>query len=179
MPCGCGEDPVTGTGPCYTAWKNQLVYAGAREAWGNYLEAFPALDDISAYRSVFDCGCGSYGIELCPAFDVIAINPQSYYLADEACAAEVRAKALINAEGLELVEHILLRPCPDEPGIPVCVDNTECSITWQEIVSQGLKQSPPLVPFLPGADPYSFIATVALPAWPFDLVSRRTGCSWS
>src|SRR6185437_3414964 len=31
---------------------------------------------------------------------------------------------------------------------------------------QGLLQSPPLTPFRPGADPYSFVATVVLPAWP-------------
>lgn len=166
MPCGCGPETPPGNTTCYTAWKNELVYAGARKAWTEYLDAFGLLGDSGSYRGVFDCSCGSFGIEMGPSASVIAVDPQSYYLPDEACAAVERAKILINAEGLELVEHILLRPCPEEPGIPVCSDTSECSDAWNDIVSQGLLQSPPLVPFRPGADPYSFIATVVLPAWP-------------
>jgi len=135
-------------------------------AWGDYVSAYGQLADISAYRGVFACDCGGYGIDLCPANAVIAINPQSYYLSDDACDAVERAKRCINAEGLELVEHILLRPCPNDAGIPVCDEGATCSGTWTEINKQGAAQSPPLAPFVPGADPYSFIATVALPAWP-------------
>jgi len=166
MPCGCGPEVPPGHTTCYTAWKNELVYTSARKAWNEYQDAFGLLGDGTAYRGVFDCCCGSFGIELGPSASVIAVDPQSYYLPDEACAAVERARMLINAEGLELVEHILLRPCPDEPGIPVCNDETECQDAWDEIVSQGLLQSPPLTPFRPGADPYSFVATVVLPAWP-------------
>jgi hypothetical protein len=87
-------------------------------------------------------------------------------LPDEACAAVRRAKDLINAEGLEIVEHILLRPCPGEMPIPVCKDTTECDTTWEDINAQGDEESPPLRHFYPGDDPYSFIVTVALPSWP-------------
>jgi len=147
MPCGCGPEP-TPPGDCYVAWKNELVYDNAQEAWGNYIQAFGALDDLGAYQSVFDCSCGSYGIELAPASSIIAVNPQSYYLGDDACAAVQRAEGLINAEGLELVEHLLLRPCDEKTSIPACGDSS-CPL-----------------PFVPGADPYSFIATVVLPGWP-------------
>lgn len=166
MPCGCGPEPAPCTGPCYTGWRNHLTYVSATQAWEAYLSAFPMLGDASAYRPVFDCCCSSFSIELCPGASVIAANPQSYYLPDEACAAVERAKGLINAEGLELVEHILLRPCPGEPGIPVCKGDTKCDTTWIDINKQGALESPPLGPFTPGADPYSFIATVVLPAWP-------------
>lgn len=166
MPCGCGPESGPGSTTCYTAWRNHLAYTESRVAWGDYVSAYGELADVSSYRGVFACDCGGYGIEICPASAVIAINPQSYYLSDDACDAVERAKRCINAEGLELVEHILLRPCPNEAGIPVCDGGTTCNGTWTEINKQGAAQSPPLAPFVPGADPYSFIATVALPAWP-------------
>jgi hypothetical protein len=166
MPCGCGPETDPGSTTCYTAWRNHLAYTDSRVAWGDYVAAYGQLADLSAYRGVFACDCGGYGIEICPASAVIAINPQSYYLSDDACAAVERAKRCINAEGLELVEHILLRPCPNEAGIPVCDEGATCSGTWVDINKQGAAQSPPLAAFVPGADPYSFIATVALPAWP-------------
>ena len=166
MPCGCGPEPGSGTGCCYTAWHNHLVYTGARQAWEEYVKAFAALAEAAAYKGVFDCACGPFGIEFSGPASMIAHNPQSYYLPDEACAAVRRAKDLINAEGLEIVEHILLRPCPSEMPIPVCKGPVECDTTWKDINAQGDEESPPLRHFYPGHDPYSFIVTVALPSWP-------------
>jgi hypothetical protein len=113
---------------------------------------------------------------------IIAINPQSYASEKIACEAVERAKSLINAEGLHLVEHILLRPrcktddqkeyqeceCPGLPK-PCLPDSIEdiCHFKW----TPG-GDADPCDPrnkstcFTPGCDPYSFIATVAMPAWP-------------
>jgi hypothetical protein len=88
------------------------------------------------------------------------------------CDAIKRAKRLINSEGLHVVEHILLRPrckedCECECLEKNCDDEMHCSFTWET----GDKNDPCNNPveeicFVPGIDPYSFIATIALPAWP-------------
>lgn len=83
--------------------------------------------------------------------EVLARSPQPYYYAEMAEKAMDRAKACINMEGLQLVEHLLLRPEKGvKTAIPVCAPGTPLpGLTAQ-----------------PGADPYSFIITVFLPAWP-------------
>ena len=87
------------------------------------------------------------------------------------CAAVERAKSLINAEGLHLVEHILLRPHCDEDCTcefykKQCDSNTHCHFTWEIPGVQDPCNQQQNICFVPGADPYSFIATIALPAWP-------------
>ncbi|HLZ88598.1 MAG TPA: hypothetical protein VKQ52_15190, partial [Puia sp.] len=73
-----------------------------------------------------------------------------YAYAEMASRAMERAKDCINMEGMHLVEHLLLRP---EKGgtkaIPICETSGNTGL-----------------PFQPGADGYSFIATAFLPAWP-------------
>jgi hypothetical protein len=88
-----------------------------------------------------------------------------------ACEATERAKCLINSEGLDVVEHILLRPrcgndytCDWITEEKECPD-THCDFQWK-IPETGSCEDGKCVAFIPGADPYSFIATVVLPAWP-------------
>jgi hypothetical protein len=101
--------------------------------------------------------------------EILAFNPQCYTSSKMVCEAIERAKILINAEGLHLVEHILLRPhCVDEDCnciIETCREGDPCDFEWT------LSQDDPCVKdkkycFVPGSDPYSFIATAILPAWP-------------
>lgn len=113
---------------------------------------------------------GLPGVTCCS--EVIAFNPQHYPTPGVDCDAVKRAKKLINDEGLILIEHILLRPRVESDCgclIHTCQDNpTNCNQwIWKET-----GEKDPCDPakkdtmFIPGRDPYSFIATVALPAWP-------------
>lgn len=100
--------------------------------------------------------------------DIVARNPQFYTSAKMACHAIDRAIKLINAEGLHLVEHILLRPhCVD--GDCNCIIQScgyyDCNFTWKVDVEDPCKKDEEFC-FVPGEDPYSFIATAILPAWP-------------
>jgi len=114
---------------------------------------------------------------------IIAINPNCYPHPDAVCAAVERARQLINSEGLHLVEHILLRPrclpgdlthgaqqdCGCKVKIAHCASSlsTDCELPWwREADNQDPCDERLPVCFIPGYDPYSFIATVVLPAWP-------------
>ncbi|MEO9146843.1 MAG: hypothetical protein ABI237_14935 [Ginsengibacter sp.] len=118
--------------------------------------------------------------------EIIAINPQQYNNATIACEAVERAKGLINAEGLHLVEHILLRPrCQNSghiyddcncPYLPVpCIDTPDpngenkgniCHFQWKPGGDTDFCEPEDPICFTPGCDPWSFIVTIALPAWP-------------
>lgn len=113
---------------------------------------------------------------------ILAFNPQSYATPGLDCEAIERAKALLNTEGFHLVEHILLRPRCDEDcndqGRPVCPvrDPRDTCVTelskcndWEWKTSDDpdpCLDKQKAVVFRPAGDPYSFIATVVLPAWP-------------
>ena len=110
--------------------------------------------------------------------EIVAINPQFYSNPDMACDAVTRSKKLINSEGLHLVEHILLRPrCTDEKGIYTecdcdalprpCIDKDNlCQFQWKPGGEIDPCESSKTVCLTPGCDPYSFIATLVMPAWP-------------
>jgi hypothetical protein len=112
------------------------------------------------------------------ASEIVAINPQSYASSAIACEAVERSKGLINSEGLHLVEHILLRPqCADDCNcdylpqpcvISQNVDNHNniCHFEWVPGGDPNPCAEDKTICFTPGCDPYSFIATIALPAWP-------------
>jgi hypothetical protein len=149
-PKDCGCPPLyTGDAPyCYLAWKSDQVFPSATDAWNAYEYLLVVLADRDNYQSVNGHETGNYGIQLHERKDIVARNPQYYAYPAMAIEGLSRAKACINAEGLDLVEHLLLRP-----GIPVSGGQSECSSVWGTT-------------FNPGTDPYSFIMTVVLPAWP-------------
>jgi len=173
-PCGCGKLPVKRHDACYVTWKSRCCFTSCWEALQYYFNNVSILKNSKDYKPVFYCDCNDgFGIELIPDKDIIAFNPQSYLTDQMDCAAVSRAKQLINAEGLHVVEHILLRPrcetdCRECDGFPKgCNDEIDCNFKWQA----GDKNDPCNNPeeticFVPGIDPYSFIATIALPSWP-------------
>lgn len=165
--CGCdGKMPEEGI-DCHTAWIGGC-YDTCEEAVREYLKVLEKLQNEKNYRFVFDCSCGKYRIEFIEEADIVATNPQCYTSPEMVCAAVERAKALINDEGIYMVEHILLHPhCVDDCKclIPNSPDPL-CCFTWDPEEEDPCKQSATPVCFVPGADPYSFIATVVLPAWP-------------
>ena len=117
--------------------------------------------------------------------EIVAINPQHYPSNEIACAAVKRAHKLINSEGFHLVEHILLRPrCEEDCNCDYLPDtcfneinsNNErniCHFQWKP--GGDIDPCAPDDPacFTPGCDPYSFIATIALPAWPLRFRSAE------
>jgi hypothetical protein len=138
---------------------------------GNYQRGF------SNYQSEFINKCTN---------EIVAFNPQNYNSTAFACEAVERAKKLINSEGLHLVEHILLRPrCPENCNcdyLPTsCVNNLKenerkniCHFKWVPGADEDPCMINETICFTPGCDPYSFIATIALPAWPARFRSQES-----
>jgi hypothetical protein len=150
--CGCPPDPG-GDNCCYAAWVGRAAYTTAWDAWKAWLELLPVLAEGRNYHPVFGEELGQYGIELREPASLLACNPQHYpYRAVDIGSME-RAKARINAEGLHLVEHLLLRSGKANAPIPTCADPDPCA----SALGRPAQAAP---------DPYSFILTVTLPAWP-------------
>ena len=184
LPCGCEEPGDTGIF-CYIAWKSSCCYRTCSEAMRSLDMAIRLLQDRNNYHSVFDCTCNSFGITLNtiipslvtiqnPAVvssDIIAINPQCYETGTEVCAAVDTAMHLINSQGMHLVEHILLRPftqadCECRNKILHCSTWDDCK--FPDFIEKGVggcSEEDKAICFQPGHDPYSFIATIVLPAW--------------
>lgn len=106
-----------------------------------------------------------------PTGQIIARNPQCYQTPEEVCAAADQLQRLVNAAGLHLVEHILLRPycyedCQCYDRMKYCYVYENCNYPPYTTDSDDPCVTTPDIPFTPGTDPYSFIATVVLPAWP-------------
>lgn len=165
-PCGCDEQLPPDGDDCYTAWIGGC-YNSCDEALRALSELPEKFKDETRYRPVFDCSCGAYRIEFIDSKDIVAFNPQCYSTREMVCAAVERAKTLINCEGIHLVEHILLRPrCPEHCGclIPAAPDN-DCQFKWVVTNDDPCRPAASDPCFTPGADPYSCIATIVLPAW--------------
>ena len=195
QPCMCGTEMPENPSLCHIAWKGRCCYNTCQEAERALETIIKLLLNFNYYLPVFDCVCDGYGIMLqfskidaipdtkltyywheanTPRWhssEIVAINPQCYDSPEIACEAICRAKNLINSEGLHLVEHILLRPrCnPEDCQCPQysqrCDSKTDCKFQWDQPDEDPCTDDTPIC-FVPGADPYSFIATVALPAWP-------------
>ena len=166
---------------CYIAWKSPCCYSSCNMALLALQAAWKMLVEKKNYHLVFNCEDETYGIALHsfqPSYiggnqpqspsDIIAINPQCYPTMKEDCKAMSRALNLINVQGLHLIEHILLRPfkpedCRCRQKLAAC--GTDCEFPhWveEDVECEGKDVH---ICFKPGTDPYSFIATIILPAW--------------
>lgn len=194
LPCLCSDEDPTPEPACYIAWKSHCCFATCREALAAYERLAPLLLDYRSYRPLLDCDCYAFGIGLHYEWydrkedirddqgehrlrdhtlrdgEIVAHNPQCYPHTDMLCEAIERSRRLINSEGLHVLEHILLRPrqpedCRCEEYSRICKNETGCEFTWEMPEPDPCAEISKIC-FIPGADPYSFIATVALPAWP-------------
>ena len=141
------EVKFPGFAACYAAWIGEKVYDTAMDVWNAYQALLPLLTDKNNYRPVHDEAALSYGIGLLEEDQLLARSIQPYFYAKMAARALDRARDCVNMEGLNLVEHVLLRK--EEVKIPVCAAGDN-----------------PVLPIPVGADAYSFVMTVFLPAWP-------------
>lgn len=189
-PCGCNGRESQPEPDCYIAWKSRCCFTSCEDAKYALRIYTRLLLNYSNYRPLFNCDCYDFGIALHYSnlegpreivgsdrgismhnSEMVALNPQCYANPDEVCTAIERSWKLINAEGLHVTEHILLRPdCADgndreEYQLNDCENKTGCEFEWSEFDDDPCADQPDVC-FIPGADPYSFIATVVLPAWP-------------
>jgi hypothetical protein len=201
--CGCPPADQADNPYCYLAWRSDQVFTNVTDAWDVYEFVLILLADRESYQAVHGHEIGKYGIQLHDHKDIVARNPQPYPYPAMSVDRLSRARACINAEGLDLVEHLLLRPgrltrlgggTEKEIAIPVSGEPSECSSLWATTATLSRTALPPSVPpssssvssstasatepsfpFSPGTDPYSFIMTVVLPAWParFRTVENR------
>ncbi|WP_214227654.1 hypothetical protein [Pedobacter sp. B4-66] len=188
-PCSCDEGTEEKEPTCFVAWKSSCCYASCDEAMQALVYVRYLLSDFENYQPLIDCACNVFGIALnfnqltdpdkrdllsrskgLLSGERIAFNPQCYESAQLVCAAVERTKRLSNAEGFHVAEHILLRPrCPEDCE---CREGGDCGALkrhcdYQWIVSDDDPCSEAHdICFIPGSDPYSFVATVVLPAWP-------------
>lgn len=167
--CICVEAEVTDT-ICHIAWKGRCRYDSCQLAVDYFKLAMYLLANKVNYRPVYECECGPYGVVLIPEDAIIAANPQCYPNPKMACEAIERSLEKLNCEGLHLVEHLLLRPrcredCLCDGYTARCVNKTGCEFKWKVTTEDPCVKEDDIC-FIPGQDPYSFIATAVLPAWP-------------
>ena len=162
----CGMVEVEDEQNCEVGWRSACCYTNEKDAQEGLNKVLKLLSKYENYQATFDCECNSFGINLLSG-NTITFNPQSYATTNAVYEAVERTKKLTNAEGLHVVEHILLRPNVEADcecrGNLTC-ENTHCSFTWKVSDEDPCSDEQDIC-FVPGADPYSFIATVVLPAW--------------
>lgn len=164
-----------------TVWQSSCAYGDCVEADVALRYALTLLRDSGRYLPVQDCSCNSFGIALhhdgdaqdtsgwIPGGTTIAYNPQCYPTPALVCEAVERTKKRSNAEGLHVVEHILLRPLQEEDcacrrEMTPC-EHGRCTFEWTEHSDDPCEDGQVTL-FKPGSDIFSFIATVVLPSWP-------------
>jgi len=153
------------------AWVGTDTYDSHDHAQTALDGALPLLSDAANYLPAFTCDCRTFGIFLLDPTTIFAVHPQSYNARELVVAAVERMKKAVNTEGLHLVEHILLRHQATADcsclSVAYCSTPPACSYEW----TLPATDPDPCAPvesssFIPGNDPWSFIATVVLPAWP-------------
>lgn len=175
--CVCKEEEETPKDTCHLAWRGRCPYSSCEAAFDHFLVAMYLLGNRDNYRPYFECECGPFGIAIIPESAILAKNPQCYPDPKTACDAVKRAKDKLNDEGLHVVEHLLLRPrCREDCSCRAykerCENKTGCEFKWQ-VESEDPCEEDRLECFIPGQDPYSFIATAVLPAWPERFRSKE------
>ena len=137
-----------------------------------YFDFCNLLRDPSNYHLSAETGIGPYTISIINPDKVIAVHPNCHPDLSSAMQAAKRVRACLNDEGMHLLEHILLRPKSKEEDstftclLPICPD-IPCELTWEDDLEEPdpCVESDNMSHYIPGADPYSFWATVVLPGW--------------
>ncbi|HLW32834.1 MAG TPA: hypothetical protein VKX40_11270, partial [Aequorivita sp.] len=189
QPCGCEENPVEEGRDKETACRAKYPFKSSKcySCCGEALAAFRALcqlieKDEYTIECTQDSDYGPYSFQIVDTSKELGYHPQSFKGYQEVLdAIEVTLKAA-NDTGMHLLEHILLRPKDQgdsgqlssfntgEYGdclLPVCPDYL-CPIDWYPDMDKDdpcAEDNPDVIHYRPGSDPYSFWASLALPAW--------------
>ncbi len=195
QPCGCEEETNTEkfcNEPYPFISSN--YYKCCAEALNAFIEFCEIIRNESyTAECTSKTEYGPYSFQIINKEKELAYHPQQYETFQEVKDVIEITKLNVNDVGMHLLEHILLRPksfsdCGygdnDYGGegeyygegnynitnclLPVCAE-PECEIKWRPdqdrddpCVDTG---NPVETPYIPGSDPYSFWATVALPSW--------------
>lgn len=157
------------------AWRSACTYTTSSDA---LTQITTLLKNSDYYLPTFTNDCRSFGIAFSDPKDKVAIHPQSYHAREQVIKAVARTKQAVNVEGLHIVEHILLRPqnastdCTDASNAR-CSSPSECAFPWTSTDQDQPRDSNTPNYFVPGNDPWSFIATIVLPAWPDKFNTRE------
>lgn len=181
--CGCSEaeksKQIAGSTYCdqvyiYESTESYHCRAAAENAFMRFLDLLVESDN---YENEEETGLGTFSFSIIDREKVLASHPHHHPDRTGAMRAEQRVRACVGDEGMHLVEHILLRPQTEAQCdclLPVRTEfdssNHMCTLEWQEDpdpedpCSEENENNPKLI-YVPGADPYSFWATVVLPSW--------------
>ncbi|MCX7099064.1 MAG: hypothetical protein NTV43_14275 [Methylococcales bacterium] len=153
----------TGSYPCRAAAEN---------AFKRFLDLLAEFDN---YKDEEETGLGTFSFSIIDREKVLASHPYNHPDRTSAMRAEERVRACVGDEGMHLVEHILLRPQTGahcDHLLPVCTEfdssSQLCTLEWQEDLDPDdpcSEENNQKLTYVPGADPYSFWATVVLPSW--------------
>lgn len=138
-------------------------------AWAKVQKFVQAAEKDENYQPFPDGSC--FRFKIMEGEIELAVNPNCYETRSDVTKAMQRLKEAITDEGMHLVEHLLLRPRDNQDGcdclLPVCPE-PDCELTWRETADPTdpcAEVNAADLPYIPGADPYSFWATVVLPTW--------------
>ncbi len=192
QPCGCSDDLEKNTITCGEAYP--FVSSNCYTCCADALCAFEAFcaqteKDLIKIDCIEKTPYGPFSFRLVNEQEILGCHPQRYNCKQEVLDAIARTKACVDNTGMHLLEHILLRPksqknCDDVVVVdvvgnqeticcllPICPDYC-CDIEWQPDLDKDdpcadptIIPNPNLLYYLPGSDPYSFWATLVLPAW--------------
>ncbi|MDO6818885.1 hypothetical protein [Zobellia sp. 1_MG-2023] len=188
QPCGCGDDEEKDIAACDAIhiFESSNCYAcceAAEKAFKEFCEL------VGKKLLTLECTektrYGPFSFRLVDKRKELGYHPQQYSCLQEVLDAIDSTKDCVNNMGMHLLEHILLRPktvdaCNDEFMVeengkqrqlccllPICPDYC-CDIDWMPDMDKDdpcAEENPDMIYYLPGSDPYSFWATIALPAW--------------
>lgn len=191
QPCGCGpEEDIVGENLCKKKYPfiSSNCYSCCSEAFDAFKEFCELIELKKTYsfEPVSKTKYGPYSFQIIDTGKELAYHPQQYNCLQEVEDAIQITKNCVNNAGMHLLEHILLRPKNEsECGhpifngddvtqdvqnclLPICPDYC-CDIEWQpdmdkdDPCAKNTEQNN--IYYIPGTDPYSFWATVALPSW--------------
>ena len=191
QPCGCDDDDeVTGKVEI-VAFVGSNCYNCCEEAIKAFMEFCKLVQEaLLTPECTEKTPYGPYSFTLVDTRKVIGYHPQHYECAQDVFDAIEATKACVRNTGMHLLEHIMLRPKTEgECGywipigdnefrfesclLPICPDYC-CDIPFQPDmdkddpcaeVDPDANIDPNTIYYLPGSDPYSFWATVVMPAW--------------
>ncbi|MEZ5039256.1 MAG: hypothetical protein R2828_05175 [Saprospiraceae bacterium] len=180
--CGCEDTPsVEHPAFCGKAFifESKHCYPCRAAAEQAYTQFCTLIKNPNSYGRTSETEVGPYSFDIVDRTQIIASYPHCRPSKSGIAKLieDVRACAL--DEGLHLVEHILLRPrCETDNGrtiklgcdclLPANPDLNCLDLKWQEDLDANdpcAAAENPEIPYIPGADPYSFWATVVLPSW--------------
>lgn len=105
--------------------------------------------------------CGPFGIDIIDPAARKMVHPNSYASRAEALREAVALGDCLDAEGMHVLEHILLRP----RSVGSTIFQVECTDCADLKLAEKWTENDPESGILTGNDPYSFWATVVLPYW--------------